>query len=358
MGDEGDFLALVFPSLLDLTPREERTMKPKTMILLVVAVGCGLVASYLTSKVLADRGTGEQQVETAKVVAAKRNLPLGTVISNPEKYFEEKEIPKNVAPKKGYASLDDIKNLRLTKPLSEDAFITKDDVLESSQDVFTQGIPPGHVAVGIKVTPENIVGGFVQPNVKVDVVTTLKRDNQESSSQVILQNILVLATDQEDSRDPAVKAKVSTTVTLAVTTEEALKLSLARSLGEVSLVLRKMGEESINPIRVVKIQDIFKPTKAQNGDDDDGKEAKAPKTVVKVEEKPEVKEPPVEYWFQEIRNGESVVRIKRRVDGKDLEDGSAITKSDPTTPRPTKKIVEQPKPGFKPETVAPKSSEK
>src|SRR5262249_35000849 len=104
-------------------------MKPKTLILLAVAIGCGLVSSYLTSKLLADPGaTNDQQTEVVTVLAAKRNLFLGTVIKAPEKLFVEKEVPKTVAPKKGYSSFDEIKNLKLVKPISEDAFITKDDV--------------------------------------------------------------------------------------------------------------------------------------------------------------------------------------------------------------------------------------
>ena len=32
-------------------------MKPRTMILLVVAIVCGLAASYMTNRLLADKGT-------------------------------------------------------------------------------------------------------------------------------------------------------------------------------------------------------------------------------------------------------------------------------------------------------------
>ena len=103
-------------------------MKSKTMILMVVAVGCGLVASFLTSRLLADRGpVGPEMV---KRLVAKKNLALGTVIKEPEKYFIEKEFPVDSAPKRGFESFDAIKNKKLTKPISEDAPITNDDVLE------------------------------------------------------------------------------------------------------------------------------------------------------------------------------------------------------------------------------------
>ena len=113
----------------------------KTMILMVVAVGCGLVASFLTSRLLAERGNSGPVM--VKRLVAKRNLALGTVIKDPEKYFVEKEFPEDSAPKKGYDNFDAIKNQKLTKPVSEDAPITKDDILENAGGSFAQSIPPG-----------------------------------------------------------------------------------------------------------------------------------------------------------------------------------------------------------------------
>jgi pilus assembly protein CpaB len=324
-------------------------MKPKTMILLVVAIGCGLVASYLTSKVLADRSPGEAQVEMVKVLAAKRNLALGTVIKDPERFFEEKEVPKNSAPKKGYGNFADIKNLKLVKPVSEDAFLTKDDVMDTGSDIFIQSIPAGYRAVSIKVTPETMAGGFVQPNTRVDVMTTLKRDREESVSQVILQNMLVLATDQEANRDPNVGGKLANTVTLAAKPDDALKLTLASSLGEVRLILRKFGEDETSNTKTVKVSDILKGTQSASDPNEDSGSTKEIKTSPDIktpeppmtEEKSPVVEEPVKYWVQEIRNGENVVRIKRREDGKDLEDSSEITKSDPApAPRPQRKAFD------------------
>jgi pilus assembly protein CpaB len=333
-------------------------MKPKTMILLAVAIGCGLVASYLTSKVLADRGSGEQQVEMVTVLAAKKNLGLGTVMKDPEKYFVEKEIPKSAAPKRGFSSFDDIKNQKLVKPVSEDAFITKDDIMDTGSDIFIQNIPPGCQAVSMKVTADTLVGGFVQANTRVDVLITMRRENGESFSKVIMQNMLVLATDQDDMRDPDKKGKLANTVTLAAKPEDAVKLRLASSMGEVSLTLRKYGDDSISSTKVVKIGDISKGNQS-NGESssDDGSgagEIKAgPSLDIKTPEPPKIeekveKEAVVKYWVQEIRNGENVVRIKLREDGKDLEDSKEITKTD-AAPKRQKKSFEKPKPGAKPE---------
>src|SRR5262245_49875255 len=121
-------------------PLRIASMKPKTMILLAVAVGCGLVASYLTSKVLADRGNNQIEVPTTKVLVAKKNLPIGTLVKEPEKYFVEKEMPITVAPKKAIGDLAQLKGRKLTKPISEDVPITDNDLLEMGSDQFSNSI--------------------------------------------------------------------------------------------------------------------------------------------------------------------------------------------------------------------------
>ena len=50
VGPPGGLMA-TFPLLRGIAP-----MKPKTLILMVVAVTCGLGASYMTSRLLAERG--------------------------------------------------------------------------------------------------------------------------------------------------------------------------------------------------------------------------------------------------------------------------------------------------------------
>jgi hypothetical protein len=129
-------------------------------------------------------------------------------------------------------------------------------------------------------------------------------------------------------------------------------------MGEVSLTLRKYGDDSISSTKVVKIGDISKGNQS-NGESssDDGSgagEIKAgPSLDIKTPEPPKIeekveKEAVVKYWVQEIRNGENVVRIKLREDGKDLEDSKEITKTD-AAPKRQKKSFEKPKPGAKPE---------
>src|SRR5207249_8992491 len=113
-----------------------------------------------------------------------------------------------------------------------DAPITENDLLEGKGGDFAQNIPPGYGALAIKVNPECVVSGFVQPLSRVDVLWTLNRADS-SQSMILLEDMLVLATDGEDKREDDKRSKLATTVTLAVKPDDTQKLALAAQNGEL-----------------------------------------------------------------------------------------------------------------------------
>ena len=85
-------------------------MKPKTMILMVVAIACGLGASYMTSRLLADRN---QSVEKVTILVAKNMLNQGDWIKAPEELFVEKQFAKGDEPKLAITELDKLRGQQL-----------------------------------------------------------------------------------------------------------------------------------------------------------------------------------------------------------------------------------------------------
>jgi len=116
-------------------------------------------------------------------------------------------------------------------------------------------IEQGMKAVTVRVNDVEGVGGFVLPGDHVDVLMTRHADKASGNNDVVLQNVKVLAIDQlaDDSAD---KPSVVKAVTLEVDTVAAQKLSLAASLGSLSLVLRKAGEAEIEGTRRVTQNDL------------------------------------------------------------------------------------------------------
>src|SRR5262249_20994916 len=235
-------------------PLRYAPMKSKTMILMIVAVACGLGASYMTSRLLAERNNEPKEEEKVKVLVAKRNVPQGTLIKVPEDWFVEKDFTVDDAPKKAVRTFDEVKDRVLSKPLSAEQWVIADDLLRKDQIGFQ--LPKGMRAVTIKVNVDTVVGGFVQPNSRVDVINTVRGGDKEGYSQTILQNMLVLAVDTLDQRDVEKKAIISSNVTLAVTPDESQALSLAQQLGELRLTLRASDDTEKVTIRTLKPDDL------------------------------------------------------------------------------------------------------
>jgi pilus assembly protein CpaB len=65
------------------------------------------------------------------------------------------------------------------------------------------------------------------------------------ASQTVLENVNVLAIDQNSKKEDD-KAKVGRTVTLEVDAHGAEKLALASEMGDLSLVLRALGDNTLS----------------------------------------------------------------------------------------------------------------
>jgi pilus assembly protein CpaB len=237
-------------------------MKPKTMILMIVAVTCGLGASYMTSRLLAERNTVDDS-EKVSALVARKNLEMGYLIKNPAELFEERQFTKGEEPRDGLLDLTLLKGRQLKRPLRKGDHVSEDDLFEKNKVGISGMLPEGHVAVGIRVSPENIAGGFASlPHSRVDVFSTQRRgDDKTSHSMLLLEDVLVLAADTNTSRDPDNKAQLATVVTLALKPEEVAKISLAKEYGPLTLALRGFGARKLDHEVKVTLQDIVTGTK-------------------------------------------------------------------------------------------------
>ncbi len=113
-------------------------------------------------------------------------------------------------------------------------------------------LEPGMRAMAIRVTVETAAGGFILPGDRVDVLltreTTLSNmgaqegDRSKFASSTVMQNVKVLAIDQSTRAGDDEQAVVGATATLEVGPRDAEALALAKSEGELSLVLRSYAD--------------------------------------------------------------------------------------------------------------------
>jgi len=112
---------------------------------------------------------------------------------------------------------------------------------------------PGMRAVTVSVSSQAAVAGFVFPGDRIDLVLTQTvagggEGQPLKVSETIMRNVRVLATDQRTDNTVGEdgKSRVSTfsTVTLEATPRMAEQLAVARTLGELSLSLRALADNS------------------------------------------------------------------------------------------------------------------
>src|ERR1700675_3305671 len=229
-------------------------MKAARLVVLGVAVAAGGIAAYLAS------GSKEPppppapvvQLQTVEVLVAKADLDRGQVI-------ESKDIGWQTWPAEaanpGFVKKSDRPNavdeftgaiVRVSMPVGDpirDPFV----VMAKGSGFMAAILRKGMRAVAVDISPENSAGGFILPDDHVDVVLTRRDRAPEKSagvekytSDTVLQNVRVLAVDQNIDEKAGTKVAIGKTATLALTEQQAETLVLSHQLGTISLTLRSI----------------------------------------------------------------------------------------------------------------------
>lgn len=218
----------------------------RAVVMVSVSVAVAVAAVYWASQWVRSQAT----VSMDKVVVAKTDIELGSRL-NPI-MLKVADWPKGSVPEGAVSDPEKIKD-RVVKT----TILTGEPVLESKlAPVGTKGglsavIAEGKRAMTVRVNDVVGVAGFALPGNYVDIVVNTEEDTgklsdgrTKSISKIVLDHILVLAVAQESSVREEGKPKVVNAVTLEVTPEQAEKLDLARSVGQLSLVLRNQLDTS------------------------------------------------------------------------------------------------------------------
>jgi pilus assembly protein CpaB len=210
-------------------------MKQKNLVMLGVAVGCGLVAAIAVAKLSAG---SSKAPDTIKVLVAKKDLPVQTKLDAKEldNLLTWADMPRGLVPADAVASLDDVKDKELNRTLK-----TGNPVAYSDLGIGAGiALPDGHKQITFRSSQVDAVAGFVRPGSKVDVMYVERTAAGKARAAIILKDMLVLAvnmTDRlKDGQGPAIPQVES--VSLAVTDKQATILALAEDKGKLKLVLR------------------------------------------------------------------------------------------------------------------------
>jgi len=223
-------------------------MRPKSLMLLVLALGCGLVASIGISQVMDRNARQPAAVETSPIYVALHNINLGDPID--ATMVSLQEWPKDKIPPGAISQLEDLEGRRPRATIIQGEPLLDAKLLAPGQlaDPIT-AIPKGYRLKTISVDAEKSAAGLLSPGDRVDVQLFVKRDERNgidsARTKVILQNIRVFAVDQTVQRSPdgGEERTIAKTISLLLTPEQASKLTLAENLGQVSLIPRNPDDE-------------------------------------------------------------------------------------------------------------------
>ncbi len=243
-------------------------MRPKSLILLALALGCGLVASIGISQVM-DRGERIVGYETAPIYVALHNINLNDPIAGSMVTLQE--WPKDKIPP---GAISDLAGLEGRRPRT--LIVAGDAILEAKllgkgevNDPIGE-IPPGMRLKTISVDAEKSAAGLLSPGDRVDIqFFSIPRNNRNMGPprmRVILQNIRVYAVDQTVQRniDGSEGRAVAKTISLLLTPEQANKVSLAEQLGELSLIPRSPDDEATTDATELSLEDLWTDRDSSN----------------------------------------------------------------------------------------------
>jgi len=247
-------------------------VRSKTVMMIVMAVLFGTMAVFAGQKWLDRQSSArlrEMQVvskpiSTQKIVVAAVPFKFGTELTR--EHLREIEWPQGSVPKGAFASVAEIldgKTRRVALAgIEENEPILKAKITGPGQRASLAAvIQEGMRAVTVRVNDVAGVAGFVLPGERVDILLTRNVDRGEAFSDVLLQGVKVLAIDQiADERTD--KPSVVKAVTLEVTTAQAQKLTLATTVGSLSLALRAAGVAEIEHTQRISVEDLSRPASA------------------------------------------------------------------------------------------------
>lgn len=244
-------------------------MNKNVLIVLGGAVVVAILVALLVQMSLG--GKKEEKVATkvvpkVEILVAAKDLGVGVELEKGDLKWQEwpkEALFSGAVQRKDGKSAEETLKGRLRRDVAKGEPVMAGYLLgESKANFVAASLEPGMRAVTIEVSATTMVAGFISVGDYVDVLMTYRNDirteklqNKRVKEMVeasidkfaterIVDNVRVLAVDQTAKRPDDGKVRVGKTVTLELTSEDAERIVLAQEVGELTLVLRGIGDKA------------------------------------------------------------------------------------------------------------------
>lgn len=229
---------------------------------LLIVCGVGLLAACASTYVFYHLISGHlpsqsnPQALTIAVVVAARDLARGTALAAEDLRLEPWAGPK--LPEGAFHAPEPLVGKVVRKPVRENEPVVDSEVVTKSGSWLAAAIPAGMRGVTVHVTEFAGVTQLIQVGDRVDVMVAdgaRSSGNRSLKLTTLLENVEVIAT----GREPLENGKLNTipTVTVAVSAQDAERLTLADHGGSIRLALRNPLDQGTTAAKGTTLSDLF-----------------------------------------------------------------------------------------------------
>ncbi len=242
-------------------------MRIVALIFLVFGValagGAAFFASEYFARLEANMAQQDPGPQTVQIIAAKTKLNYGDKINiaTADDTLSWINWPKESVPEGAFTRAEDLygagneEERTILRGIEPGELILTSKVSGFGEDVRVAAqVASGKRAFTIPIDAVRGVAGLIAPGDRVDILLTRTIERQPTTS-VILQDVLVIATDQRSNKENT-RARLAKTATVEIDPKQASKLTLAQSVGKLTLTLRGMNEAINEDVKPVSLEDL------------------------------------------------------------------------------------------------------
>lgn len=242
-------------------------MSPIRLIVIVIGLAAAIGAAFLLRSALSDSADAvsvpqiqlapQPEVTEVEVLVSLRDLQVGEVLRAedlawapwPEASVNFSQILRSDEPD----ALEEKAGSLVRIPIFErEPILTRKIVSRGDTGIMAALVSPGMRAVSVEISVETASGGFILPEDRVDVilthevvVNTAEGTEDQIRSDIVLENVRVLAIDQGITAGEDNTTYIGSTATLELSPKDAALIAFGERKGVMSLALRSLSDAAL-----------------------------------------------------------------------------------------------------------------
>ena len=235
-------------------------MKSKSLILLVLSIGFGIVAAIGISQVMNNKVDGATTATPmGTVLVATGSLDLKAVLT--EENVKIESWPSSIIPPDAVSDIEEITDMVTMTRMSQGMPIVR-GAIQHRNTLIRPTIPGNMKVFAIRLAADDTFGNLLEPGNKVDVIGVFKQRDSKTNqttttSRTFLKALQVYSINNKTRIDTSEKSENqsrTSIVGLIVTEKQSEALVFVQDTGSIKLVLR--GDDVENNGEVEQLEEI------------------------------------------------------------------------------------------------------